>query len=94
MTEIPRAENHLPYSKEVMIQLCQEIYLAPDSIVNRRYQINNSYTLINWLESFSAKSVSKCTNLDLLIRSLPANLSEKALKMEITRWLNRNLPSS
>lgn len=93
MIEISRTETRPPYSKEVIVQLCQEIYLAPDSIVNRRYQINNSYTLISWLESSSVKSVAKCTNLDLLIRSLPANLSEKALRMEITRWLNRNLPN-
>jgi hypothetical protein len=93
MIESSTTETCPSYSKEAIIKLCQEIYQTGDLITNRSPQIDSDNGLRSWLESFAIGSIPQCTNLDLLLRFLSANLPESVLKKKITRWLNQNLPS-
>lgn len=99
-------ENEKLFDKEELIKLCWKIYFAKDSLVRRpsSKNLDYRYDFEDWLRA--ANPVTKKSNVDYLIASFSPYLSDKSLrsaderlkqaeklKMEITRWLNQNLPS-
>lgn len=95
-------ENEKIFKKEELIRLCWEIYFAKDSAV-RRSELNYRYDFEDWLRIVNP--ATKKSNIDYLIASFPSFLSDESLrsaekrreqaerlKLEITRWLNQNLP--
>lgn len=78
-------------SREKTLKLCLEAYFRENSHVDRRQGINTPFDLERWLNTAKA-GVHGQNNLDDLISTLHVDFSEDRLEMEITRWLNQNLP--
>lgn len=97
-------ENEKLFNKEELIKLCWKIYFEKDSLVRRPSSKNlDRYDFEDWLRF--TNPMTKKSNVDYLIASFSPYFSDKnlksaderlkqaeRLKMEITRWLNQNLP--
>lgn len=78
-------------SREKALRLCLEAYFRENSHVDKRQGINTNFDLERWLNMAKA-GVHGQDNLDDLISTLHVDFNEDRLEMEVTRWLNQNLP--
>lgn len=80
-------------NKDDILELCLELYNEPSSPIDRRSFIKSNYDLKNWLEKNHDEAIKNRSNLDFLVSMLYPGSSDQKVRMEVSRWLNQNLPS-
>ena len=85
------AENP-KFNRKDIIKLCLELYNEQNSSIDKRSSIKSDYDLENWLEKKHAESVKGISNLDFLVNMLYPGSTDRKVRMEVSRWLNQNLP--
>ena len=77
---------------EKVMQRCLDTYFAENSKVDRKSWIISKSDLERWLNS--TKPRASRSNLDDLVVTLRGDFDSNRASMEVSRWLNINLPNS